>query len=59
VIGAFILGLGAANVGDTSVLSGLAIDQVQQIPVPEPGMAPALLAAGGAGIWLRRRRQSP
>jgi hypothetical protein len=57
--GTYTLGLGAIDVADTIVDSGLLVDNVKLTTVPEPASTLGVLALGafGAGSLLKRKRQ--
>ncbi len=52
--GTYTLGFGVVNQGDAFISSGLLIDNVQT--VPEPVSTLGILALGGAGLLVRRRK---
>jgi hypothetical protein len=54
------LGLGVANVTDTSGDSGLLVDNVSLEPIPEPSSVLGTLTLGalGAGLLLKRKHKS-
>ena len=57
--GTYVLGLGVTDVEDTTVDSGLLVDNVRLTPVPEPTSTLGVLAFGafGASSLLKRKRQ--
>lgn len=57
--GTYTLGIGATDVADSIVDSGLLVDNVQLTSVPEPTSTLGVLALGafGAGSLLKRKRQ--
>jgi hypothetical protein len=57
--GTYTLGLGAIDVRDTAINSGLLVDNVKLTSVPEPTSTLGVLALGafGAGSLLKRKRQ--
>jgi hypothetical protein len=58
--GTYTLGLGVANVTDTSGDSGLLVDNVSLEPIPEPSSVLGTLTLGalGAGLLLKRKHKS-
>lgn len=58
--GIYTLGLGVANVTDTSGDSGLLVDNVSLKPIPEPSSVLGTLTLGalGAGLLLNRKHKS-
>jgi hypothetical protein len=58
--GTYTLGLGVANVTDTTGDSGLLVDNVSLKPIPEPSSVLGTLTLGalGAGLLLKRKHKS-